>query len=336
MQDGSKSKEKNRLYNFFSRQPLFLSLSITGIIFIIFFSLFNVSYESNDDPASMMIASGLLTGTPGEYLIHSNIIIGKFLQFLYTLSPDINWYPMFLYFLHFLGMTFLLYSLLYEKPGTLKIIFSGLIFLFINSFFLIALQYTTAAAVSGISGMFLLIAVFKKEGKLKIFPIITGIFLLLLCGLVREEVFYLIILLFLPVIICFFLDKKSGKFLIIIFSVIILFGMACLYNRFYYTGSPEWKEYYYYDRVREELHDTTRLSSDFNSNVEKICKEVGWKRIDYYMFGNWIFFDGKVYSREKLEKLVELLPLNPGKNFSLSGLSFVIIKIGRASCRERV
>jgi len=325
MQDRSENNNRNRFYIFFSRQPLMVSAVITGILFILFFSLFNACYESNDDPTSMMISSGLLTGTPGEYLIHSNIIIGKFLQFLYTFSPAINWYPLFLYSLHFLGMTFLLYSLLYEKPGRLKIIFSSLIFLFINFFFLIALQYTTAAAVSGISGIFLLMAVFKKGGKLKIFPIITGIFLLLLCGLVRGEVFYLVILLSLPLIICFFLHNKSGKFLITIFSVIILFGMASLYNRFYYNGNPEWKEYYYYDRAREELHDTSRLTSAFNSNIEKTCKEVGWKSIDYYMFCNWMFFDRNIYSREKLEKLVKLLPLNAGKNFSLSGPAYVII-----------
>jgi len=81
-----------------SETRLILLASSAMVALTLFVLLFlQPTYQTNDDAAMRMTASGLRTGAPSEYLIHINILVGRVLKFLYETSPAVHWYDVYLY-----------------------------------------------------------------------------------------------------------------------------------------------------------------------------------------------------------------------------------------------
>ena len=112
-----REKIRKIILNFFLKQIniFILSLIINIVLFALFFCFITPHFQTNDDNMMMEIASGTLTGQPSAYLIYINIIIGKLLVFLYSFLPNINWYPILFYFIHFISMIVIFYSLFSRK-----------------------------------------------------------------------------------------------------------------------------------------------------------------------------------------------------------------------------
>ena len=66
-------------------------------------SLLPIYFELNDDTGMNAIVSGAISGSPSEYLMFTNIIIGYLLKFLFTYIPSVNWYTWYLLTALFIG-----------------------------------------------------------------------------------------------------------------------------------------------------------------------------------------------------------------------------------------
>lgn len=281
---------------------LFLSVAINAVLFLLFFAFINPRFQVNDDVSLMMISSGFYTGYPNEYLIYTNVIIGKFLKFMYDIAPGFNWYTTYLYLTHFISMTLLLYSILYQKSGILRILLFLLLFAFLELSILVNLQFTPTAFVSAQSGLFLSIAFLDNKEKSSWLAIFTGAFLMTFGGLIREKVLYLTLLLSMPLIALKFWETKSVKLIALLVITLTLFFACHQYDKGYYAAHKEWQQYLEYNGIRDQLHDNPRTV--YNETTKPVFDRAKWSQNDFNMFKTLFFEDKEIYSKENLETIL--------------------------------
>lgn len=269
-----------------------VAIIINIILFVLVLSVFTVQYETNDDVGMQMIVSGFRTGSPSEYVVFSNILVGKVLQALYSLNLNFNWYTFYIYFIHFVAAVLILIVLLKRNQDN---VYWGLLFFFVYFFFfeirsLLYLQFTTTAFIIGIAGMSVILT---EENKINIFTVI-GCLCIWFCGLIRYSVFGLTILAFILLIANELVNKSYKKLLL--FSIVIIISFASfVYDRYYYLKDEDWGRYFKYNSIRARLH------SNLLFNYNQACRDVGWSLNDYVLFTNWFAEDENVFSIEKIQ-----------------------------------
>lgn len=293
-------KIRIRSKNFF-HEPSYKKIMVISLLSnIIVFGLFHYiafpSFETPDDFHMMYTASGFRTGTPSEYLVFTNIIIGKALKFMYNSFSGINWYSIYLYLTHFLAMTVLISCFLIHKFRWTNFLKFLILFLAFELPLLMKLQFTSSAFVIGMSGIVLLITTLKE--KRNIWFLSASIILFVISGLIRPQVFLLILLLTLPFMILKFRESKTSQILVFLGFSLILFFASVQYNNNYYSAQETWKAYQEYNTVRGKLHGYPNLRYD--SKNAPVYGRVGWSKNDYEMFKTWFFYDQTVYSKKNL------------------------------------
>ena len=129
-----------------------LVAAICFIEVLVFITIVKVRFETNDDTAMNLIASGSLTGSPSELLIFTNVSIGYLLKWLYSTTSNINWYTWYLiasFYVGYYALQFQLSKLVLQRNYKL-IIHLFLLLLLLPS--LQYLQFTRVAAVVLLGG----------------------------------------------------------------------------------------------------------------------------------------------------------------------------------------
>jgi len=248
-------------------QGNWLVIGMSVLIAIIMATGINILYNFNDDTMIQSILSGGYTGTPDGHAIYILYPLGVFLAFLYRLIPGISWYGVFLIGSYALGIGFvtLRISSFFQKKRSrlIAVIISFAFFYGLLFRHIIILHYTIVAAFLGAVGLFYLISgnCQKNRGGLVLQKNIPTIFFLLLCFMVRANVFYLL----LPFLLVCVLWKLLEEPRLISFDIIkkwcpfflgLLIGFACLWgiNQLAYN-STQWQEFKEYNEERTQLYD---------------------------------------------------------------------------------
>ncbi len=318
-----------KLSNFFSK-PIYvfiISIIINSLLFALFFCFVTPRFRTNDDIAMMEFASGRISGQPGEYLIYINIIIGKLLSFLYLSFPEINWYPVLFYFIHFLSMTVIFYCLLLKKKNIYAVPIYLLLFCFLELYMLANLHFTTTAFIAGLAGIILFFKYIDTKGA-KFYTAIAGsILLLAVSGLIRKNVFYLVLGLSAGMLALKFIKRKSWKIPAILVIMLLVFGLFNLINDYYYQKDEDWSFYQEYNKYIGKICGYPDFNySDRNSNV---YNSVGWSKNDVSMLRSWFFCDLELYSMEKLDYVVSNIKVDRGAGevFGILGREFAKLDI---------
>lgn len=301
-----------KLLNFLSKPVniFIISIVINVILFSLFFYFINPRFETNDDIGMMEIASGLRTGQPSEYLIYINVIVGKLLVLLYSSFPGVNWYPILLYFIHFVSMTAILYCLLLKKRNIYSISIYLLLFVFFELYLLTVLQFTPTAFIAGMGGVILFFTYLETKGVGFYLAITGSIILLIISGLIRINAFYLVIGLSAVIFILKFLEKPSLVIPIFLVIILILVGLCSQFDKNYYQRNEDWGSYLEYNKLRGKIHGYSYFA--YNDTTKSVYNDVGWSKNDVDMFKSWFFSDLEVYSKEKLEYVVSNIKVERG------------------------
>ncbi len=172
---------------------------VGGLILLTIAGCFTLSYDGNDDQLMQFIVSGVLTGVPDSNIIFQHIFIGKALCFLYTTVPSINWYVIFLLCVHLLAAGMLLSGLFHQTDAQNKSFSMVVLFILLFGYYalyIVAIQYTTSSFLIGIAALTILSG--KLPSGKKITLATVGF---ILCILIREQVFYLILLFCIPILL---------------------------------------------------------------------------------------------------------------------------------------
>lgn len=176
---------------------LVVSFLITGLYFAIVYRSFPIVYEINDDVAMRNVAAGVITGEPDAHLMFVKYLLGLVIAGLYRAIPGFDWYGITMIGTILFSFAMVLYrGFVSAKSALWKASYTGLVLLFFTCVGLqhiVAFQFTVVAAFAGAAGIFLFYTAESEDKFQIVLEEGISVFLLLLCLLVRESVFIMVL-----------------------------------------------------------------------------------------------------------------------------------------------
>jgi hypothetical protein len=273
--------------------------------------LFDFSiFETNDDFGMMLLVEGSISGKPEEYLGYTSEVLGIALKTLYDVFPNITWYPLIQLVMKVISS----YALIRVSINMLKSIRNKalrmlfqltliVIPILIYPEFWYSYQFTATSIIASGSG--LLYLVFSK-GK----SLVLSLFLISLGILLRPEsgVLILTFLILTQLSLSYFINGslkisfKAKYFISLSFFLFIIMMLLVIPKRF---SDPEVLTYQEFNSARGEINGYNPSPSVVVTD-KQAKKIVNWSKNDYSLFTeNFFYGDQKVYSSDKLQKLIE-------------------------------
>jgi len=257
------------------------------------------------------IVSGI-TGTRSSHTVFINILIGRFLSFLFSINRAINWY-VWLQFICILISAVISSLLLESLRKNAGIILSvGL-----NAFFYfdayVNMQFTKTGGVLAVTGALFCLWTYYKKKPLGFYAF--GALFIFLGGLFRINSSRLTVLCVLVVtavsLVCDLVkssEKKKEFIRAAILAVSLLIGLgaveaARLYNVSVYQADPEWKEYREFNLARSDLMD--HKFPKYEDHQEEF-EAMGLNENDVYLYRHWTFEDPELFTIEKINNIISI------------------------------
>lgn len=299
-------------------KALAIAVGMTAALCAFVLCSWQAAYETGDDIQLVRIASGALTGTPSEFLVYCNALLGGVLKSLYTINPQVNWYPLGLYATHVLALTAVGYSLLRKFPGWKTAIVFLWLFLCFEAPLLLHPQYTSAAFLAGMGGLFLFAVAFDAPPAERRVTLACAVGLLWLAVVIRDSAGVYLLLLGAPWLVGIYLRTRQRAVWVTL--GVLIAGMLALqgYQHFCYRA-PEWRAYLPYRDARSALYDFPGLRGDYqprtltwaykqDARTTSALKQVGWSGNDAGMFLNLLAPTGNApFDQQSLQKLSRLV-----------------------------
>ncbi len=335
-----------------------VSFSITLYLFLLFNLIATPLLNSGDDTFLMYTLGGGYGERPSN-LLHYNfgwhVGLGWIVKSLFNVFPGINWYVILLLLFHIAGCTCILYTLLKRHKTPIALLLFIIAFFFIETRLLLSFTFTGAALVAGTGSMCLLIHQFQQR-KAMSRNTVVALLLLLLCGMLRLHIAWMVILLFASVAVTIIPRQQWLRFTAsLVVVLVLLFGANKIHEHHYASNIPGWKQqekfrqalFYAYnkqlitvpppgsfkDSTEQQLFFAGFLYDSVNFNIERI-EEIGKKITRNRSLTNkddqqglyWFFIEMRVYILLFAVVIVLLLTqrlFSPVRNWLLSFLAFL-------------
>jgi MFS family permease len=291
-------------FDLVSQKNYYFHFLVFPILFLCLIFILPIKMEQTDEFGMMILASGIYTGEQENMLIFISPIIGKFLNFLYTVfSEKLNWYSIFILFVYFSSWLAILNLVTCIKEFTKEKIL-GFYFLFITFgvYFILNFSFTVASFFLGITAILYYLFSPKTIANIVIF-----VSFFIICFLLRSFVFYYLIILFCAIIVLeFIFDNRKINFK----QLSILIAFAALFfwtNNKLASQNHEWQKFLDYNIVRGRLQDNPNF---YFNNKEEIKLKMNWSETDYQMLYNWNTDIENKFTKHELAKLLGSLKLS--------------------------
>lgn len=300
--------------------PFLSSLVVAGIFVLFFYFIPWTGFETNDDALMMHISSGSLSGLGSPFLVYSHYYLCKLLVWLYGSFPGVNFYPLFLFFSHWVALTSLLYFCL-QSPGKNTLHFCLFFLLPVETLLLCNLQFTSTAIMVAFGGVMLMINAVRQRSTIHL---LLSALLLTLGAMIRWESFLLAAAVgIFPIALEFYRKRWRTLLVVIPFFVVIVVVIRHAHLKAYA------------ERVGETIvNPVTELQMrrimDFPAKISiSELKQAGWSLNDYQICREWFWADPEFFQGTNMKNLEQAIKFD----FSLSGkivslLHFVKTNIG--------
>ncbi len=256
-----------------------------------------IKYETIDDPTMQMIASGAVTGVPENILVFTSSIVGKIIQLLYEHCRGIEWYAIYLYTLH-LGAAALLWFVFMVEMGKLR---GWLLGFFLFAVFhvrsLMLLQFTTTAYVVGLAGVMLLLCRQVPAW----FRVLVGGSVICLCGLVRWEVFWMVLIYMGPLVV-FEICASEARPVVLGIALAVIGYLAAKECENRIMGQAGWSEYCKFNTARGSISDNLKFAYPLVTDSQ--LAKVGWSRNDLLVSKAEFLEDANIYNARVFNALL--------------------------------
>ncbi len=262
-------------------------------------------FDTNDDMGLQSVADGSLTGEPSPDLVVTNAILGLLLQGLYQTAGSFPWYGTYLYLVHFAALAALAYAVFSgrrEHLGSRVLLLAGVVAAFQVPMWL-ELQFTSTALLLGVTGVVLFRSAADRKstahGAIAAAGVMVGI-----AWWIRWRTAGVAILLGMVALAPALRRSNLRRFAALALVVLAVVAAGWAVQAAYYGDRPDWQEYFAFNEVRGQLHQTSGLSEVDPT----VLAEVGWSENDLRMFSAWFFTDPAVYQTEDLETIAAAVP----------------------------
>jgi hypothetical protein len=294
------------------RRPALTAALVVLVWVLLQLILFRPYYLVNDDILKVLMAKGFGTGgVPSDFFEGSNVLLGMFFKWWFSLFPNEPWFGWFLYGLQALALWgFLWAELSRPKPWFRAVLFlaamEGVYFLFFTY-----LQFNIVSILSVQSGFWLLMASFEAgEKNPKTWMALGSCSFLWIASLLRPEALGVGTLLAVPL---FLADRETvlreirrPLFRRLLFSAGALIVLCYLFHSVHSFRSPEWKQFWAFHRESDGLNEYR--SAQFDPGTKPTFDQVGWSFNDLWLFKNLYWMDLEKFSVEKLRILNDKFP----------------------------
>ena len=175
---------------------LAIAVGVNLALFLLAYLSYTPKFLFNDDPMMMLLVAGVGRATqPTIHLLYSNAMLGWVLKLLYSITPDLAWYTLYLISGLFAAHTAFLYLAVKRAPRGLVVILYVAYFCLVGMHLLIHLQFTIVSVMLSLAGFLLLISE-GRPGSESLCPgwkplltaqNATGVLLVVLGSLVRFD-----------------------------------------------------------------------------------------------------------------------------------------------------
>ncbi|MFA5014520.1 MAG: hypothetical protein WC549_03145 [Actinomycetota bacterium] len=188
------------------------------------------------------------------------------------------------------------------------------------------LQFTTTAFIAGLAGFILLLTFLDEKGKKFYLAIAGSIILITITGVIRRNVFYLLLGLSAVVFGLKFLERKSWRIPVILIIIVLLFGLLSFLNDNYYNKDEDWSFYLEYNKYMAKVINYPYFDYSDNRNI---YDSVGWSANDATMFRSWFFCHPEVYSLANIKHIASNVKITRGAEETFTTLkeSFSIMDL---------
>ena len=333
-------KKKNCIQTYFEEHlfEVFLSVAFIGLTAVLTAIFFGYSYASNDDVMLRNIANGTYSGTPDAHMIYIMYPLGVLFATLYRILPIVEWYDVFSVGIHYLCWFLILLRVTYlGKQKSIRICYglvTAAILIVFDLQYLIMGHYTVLAGVIASTAVLYFVTM-DLEGK-STFSRILVIVLLLLCLLLRKQVFLLALpiggIIFLARLIqaeTKELRKLELKYTGIMIAILLLVsGVFFLTERIAYS-SEEWKDFLNYNDARTDAYDYYFLGDYVNFPSE--YEAMGFTEGDFRAVLDYNTEIVPDFSTEKMQEITRLGHIQRSNERSMKGQ---ILDAARFTFRE--
>jgi hypothetical protein len=275
-------------------KSLFRFWAILGLLAMIVIWFLPWRFQTNDDELMMWLVSGAYTGTPESYAVFIHPILSWCFSKLYTLFPEIRWYPLTWFSVLYLGYFGLLKVIFQRKSHFASNLVLAAVVLCLLIHFALFMQFTIVSGFAALAG-FSLIVSFTPEQKFGRSLLI--LLLLLLSLLIRWESLALVGLGFFGYLI--FLDSRLLRARIFfLFSILLLF-LTGFFSKTIWENSSSYSSFVSYNQARAAVSDhpvTFRYLTE-----EKIKADSKW-----FYFSQWMMDEDQISIAELEERRKKL------------------------------
>lgn len=302
------------------RKRLGLSLLVSAAIVGLFVLFAPIRFETNDDVAMMLIASGAYTGSPDQHLVFIHVAIGYILKFLYQHFQGVEFYPLLLITAHVYASTVILAFLMQLRINRTTRVLILLLLLLFEFSAIIRLQFTIT------SGLLATAAVIQTL-RISHWPKWMGLLTFILAACLRFEAAMLVLILSAPILIHEERYRQGIKYLMIFICTGVTLKTA---DSFYYNMQAEWREYRAYDNARGKIND--------NPNEHRFSPRSAQEKNDYQLLLNFLPNPAGI-GTERLQEIAEELRnipwhekiVNVKKTLKLLGIPLLMIFLAFAA-----
>lgn len=276
-------------------------------------SLIGHVYGTNDEALFRLIAEKqLLASDLSEYLVFINILVGRFLKWIYALAPGWPWFDL-LTQLTVAVSAGVLFWTARQLPGRLPR--NALTLALMPSAIVAAASphFTQTAAIAAAAGLTLIFRVLLvPHDRSWLLSIASGIVLFVVGGLYRDVSAQLFLLLSVPALLLAVSTSLSwSRLTAACLSLLVAVGLqlaAQRYDAAAYANHPEWASFRLHNTSRNQVVDFGKfLHVVCRAGLDKKVTTAGWSPNDFKMLRNFSFSNPKIFSAERTRALAENL-----------------------------
>ncbi len=230
-------------------RSVFRIWAILGLLAMIVIWFLPWRFQTNDDELMMWLVSGAYTGTPESYAVFIHPLLSWIFSKLYTLFPEIRWYPLTWFLVMYLGYLVFQFITLKTQQSKDTTRVWNLFFLALLVHFCFSIQFSIVASFAVTAGLAFRIRKQQSDGR--IFDFYFTDILILIGSMIRFEI------LILSLTGCVFLSllylAKSIPLKSLLFPA--AFGLGLFLVNLAWLQQNEMKEFVSVNKLRSNVFD---------------------------------------------------------------------------------
>ncbi len=311
----------NKISRVLKKNTLLVSMLFNLLLFAIIYSIYTPHFMTNDDVKMMLRVAGMNRVLEPSAYIHSNIILGNFLTWLYALDKSIPWYAIYTILSLFIAHVAFLYRILRNSPLIRSMFMYLVYFIIVGVQILLNLQFTITAGILSFAGVVLLFFEPKKMRRYytlqgffeRVFTIrnFIGVLLIFFGSLVRWYSTLLVFGLFLPVVFIQYVFRPFYNARVKVALFVLTFFLCysgVKYEKYKYRQDIGWKKHLENIPSLVSFIDYQVLENVPIQKKVEILATADWSLNDYYMLMHWFSMNEDLYNKVNFEKILSQVP----------------------------